>query len=35
VVDGKYYDGVTTASALDVLYGLTKDKANTEKEPQT
>jgi NADH-quinone oxidoreductase subunit E len=32
VVDGKYYNGVTPAAALDILYGLTKDKATAEKE---
>jgi len=32
VVDGKYYNGVTPAKALEILYGLTKDKANAEKE---
>ena len=32
VVDGKYYDGVTVASALEVLYGLAKDEATAEKE---
>jgi len=32
VVDGKYYDGVTPASAIEILYGLAKDKATAEKE---
>jgi NADH-quinone oxidoreductase subunit E len=32
VVDGKYYNGVTPASALDILYGLAKDKATAENE---
>ena len=32
VVDGKYYDGVTVASALEILYGLAKDEATAEKE---
>jgi len=32
IVDGKYYDGVTPASALEVLYGLAADKAVAEKE---
>ena len=32
VVDGKYYDGVTPTSALEILYGLAKDKATAEKE---
>lgn len=35
VVDGKYYDGVTPASALEILYGLTKDKATAEEEVET
>lgn len=32
IVDGKYYDGVTPASALEVLHGLAADKASAEKE---
>ena len=32
IVDGKYYDGVTTASALEVISGLAKDKAAIQKE---
>lgn len=32
IVDGKYYDGVTPASALEVLHGLAADKAAAEKE---
>jgi len=32
VVDGKYYDGVTPASAIEILYGLAKDKATAQKE---
>ena len=32
IVDGKYYDGVTTASALEVISGLAKDKATVQKE---
>ena len=32
IVDGKYYEGVTPASALDVLHGLAADKAAAEKE---
>lgn len=32
IVDGKYYDGVTTASALEVISGLAKDKAAVQKE---
>ncbi len=32
IVDGKYYDGVTPASALEVLHGLAADKATVEKE---
>ena len=35
VVDGKYYGGVTAASALEILYGLAKDKATAEKDMQT
>lgn len=35
VVDGKYYDGVTPASALEILYGLAKDKASAEEEVET
>ena len=35
VVDGKYYNGVTPAAALDILYGLAKDKATAEKENET
>jgi len=31
IVDGKYYDGVTTASAIETLSGLTKDEAGVEK----
>jgi len=32
LVDGKYYDGVTPAAAIEILYGLAKDKATVEKE---
>ena len=32
LVDGEYYHGVTSASALEVLYGLAKDNATAEKE---
>ncbi len=32
LVDGKYYDGVTPAAALEILYGLAKDKTTVEKE---
>jgi len=32
IVDGKYYDGVTPASALEVLHGLAADKVAAEKE---
>jgi len=32
VVDGKYYDGVTPASAIEILYELSKDKATAQKE---
>jgi len=35
VVDGKYYDGVTASSALEILYGLAKDKATAEEEVET
>lgn len=34
VVDGKYYDGVTIDSALEILNGLSKETATTEKEAQ-
>ena len=32
IVDGKYYDGVTPASALDVLYKLAEEETSAEKE---
>jgi len=32
IVDGKYYDGVTPTSALEVLYGLSRDMSTAEKE---
>jgi NADH:ubiquinone oxidoreductase subunit E len=32
IVDGKYYDGVTTASALEVISGLAKDEATVQKD---
>ncbi len=32
VVDGKYYNSVTPAAALDILYGLAKDTATAETE---
>ncbi|MDH4240892.1 MAG: NAD(P)H-dependent oxidoreductase subunit E [Phycisphaerae bacterium] len=32
IVDGKYYDGVTTASALEVISGLAKDEATVQNE---
>jgi len=35
VVDGKYYNSVTPAAALEILYGLAKDKATAEKESET
>ena len=35
VVDGKYYDGVTPASAIEILYGLAKDEATAKKESET
>ena len=34
LVDGKYYESVTPASALDILYGLATDKAAAEKEAE-
>jgi NADH:ubiquinone oxidoreductase subunit E len=34
IVDGKYYDGVTTASAIEVISGLTKDEVTAEKESE-
>jgi NADH:ubiquinone oxidoreductase subunit E len=30
LVDGKYYNGVTPASALEILYGLTEKTVNSE-----
>lgn len=35
IVDGKYYDGVTPASALDVLYKLAEEETSVEKEVKT
>lgn len=35
IVDGKYYDGVTTTSALEVISGLAKDKETVQKEGET
>ena len=32
IVDGKYYHGVTSESAIEVLYGLSADKIAAEKE---
>jgi NADH:ubiquinone oxidoreductase subunit E len=32
VVDGEYYNGVTPAAALEILYGLAKGKVPVEKE---
>jgi len=32
VVDGKYYDGVSPASALEVIYGLAANKTVADKE---
>jgi len=32
LVDGKYYNGVTPAAALEILYGLAKGKVPVEKE---
>lgn len=34
LVDGKYYESVTPASALEILYGLATDKATAEKEAE-
>ena len=34
LVDGKYYESVTPASALEILYGLATDKAVAEKEAE-
>lgn len=34
LVDGKYYESVTPASALEILYGLATDKAAAEKEAE-
>ena len=34
LVDGKYYESVTPASALDILYGLATDKTTAEKEAE-
>jgi len=34
LVDGKYYDSVTPASALEILYELATDKATAEKEAE-
>lgn len=31
LIDGKYYDSVTAESALEILYGLAKDKETAEK----
>lgn len=35
VVDGKYYNSVTPAEALEILYELAKDKTTAEKEKGT
>jgi len=35
IVDGKYYNGVTPASALEVLYGLGKNETSVEKDGET
>ena len=32
IVDGKYYDGVTPASALEILYSLTEKTVNSERQ---
>jgi hypothetical protein len=34
IVDGKYYDGVTPQSALDIVQGLSSGEENTEKEAE-
>lgn len=34
IVDGKYYDGVTTESALEVISGLAKDKETVQKDSE-
>jgi NADH-quinone oxidoreductase subunit E len=34
IVDGKYYDGVTPQSALDIVHGLSLDEESTEKEAE-
>jgi NADH:ubiquinone oxidoreductase subunit E len=34
IVDGKYYDGVTPQSALEIVYGLSSDEESTEKEAE-
>ncbi|MHC4434472.1 MAG: NADH-quinone oxidoreductase subunit NuoE family protein [Planctomycetota bacterium] len=32
LVDGEYHQGVTSESAIEILYGLSADKTSTEKE---
>ncbi len=34
-VDAKYYNGVSPASALEILYGLTKEHVTADEEEQT
>lgn len=34
IVDGKYYDGVTPQSALEIVHGLFSDEESTEKEAE-
>jgi NADH-quinone oxidoreductase subunit E len=34
IVYGKYYDGVTRESALEVIYGLSSDEESAEKEAE-
>jgi NADH:ubiquinone oxidoreductase subunit E len=34
IVDGKYYDGVTRESALEIIHGLSSDEESAEKEAE-
>jgi len=34
-VDGKYYNGINPASALEILHGLTKEHVTADEEEQT
>jgi hypothetical protein len=34
IVDGKYYDGVTPQSALEIVHGLSSSEESTEKEAE-